>query len=244
MEALVLLAAVIGTSTLSGVFGMAGGMVLMAVYLAVLPIPDAMVLHGVTQLAANGFRCVLLGRHIDLRVVGFLTLGALAAAAVLAAFAVVLSRPAIMILLGVVPLAGALLPRTLLPRGVDDPRVAVGCGAVATTAQLTAGVAGPLLDLFFVSSRLDRFGVIATKSAVGALGHLLKLVYFGGLVADGGGGVPPWMYAAAAACALVGTRIGRAILAHVSEARFRTASRGLVLALSCLLAVRGLAEAL
>ena len=41
--------AMVGTSFLSGIFGMAGGMILVGILLAILPVPEAMMLHGVTQ---------------------------------------------------------------------------------------------------------------------------------------------------------------------------------------------------
>lgn len=237
MIELALLVAVVLTSTLSGIFGMAGGILLMAAYLAVLPVADAMVLHGVTQVAANGFRWVLLWRHVAWRPAAMVVLGSLVAAAALGAAAVVLPRPAVMILLGALPLLGLVLP--LPARGVERPGVAVGCGVVATSAQLTAGVSGPLLDLFFVSTSLNRFQVVATKAFCQSLGHGLKLLYFGVWVTQAGGAVPGWFYAAAVVCALAGTRIGGLVLARLAEHHFRRHSRLLVGAIGAVLVVRG-----
>ena len=59
-----LLFTVFMTSLLSGVFGMAGGVVLMGVFTALLPVAAAMVTHGAVQLIANGFRAVLHRRHL------------------------------------------------------------------------------------------------------------------------------------------------------------------------------------
>ena len=59
-----LLATMVGTSFLSGIFGMAGGLILVGVLLAIMPLPAAMMLHGVTQLASNGWRALLWWRHI------------------------------------------------------------------------------------------------------------------------------------------------------------------------------------
>ncbi|MBI3707351.1 MAG: sulfite exporter TauE/SafE family protein, partial [Proteobacteria bacterium] len=64
MIALALCLVMIGTSFLSGIFGMAGGMILIGVLLALLPLPEAMVLHGVTQMASNGWRAVLWVRYV------------------------------------------------------------------------------------------------------------------------------------------------------------------------------------
>src|SRR5690242_1273717 len=44
------------TSFISGILGMAGGMILMGVLLASLTVPAAMLLHGITQFSANGWR--------------------------------------------------------------------------------------------------------------------------------------------------------------------------------------------
>ena len=49
-------AAVLFTAFLSGIFGMAGGMILLGLLLAMLPLAQAMLLHGITQLASNGWR--------------------------------------------------------------------------------------------------------------------------------------------------------------------------------------------
>ena len=57
---LVALAAVaVVTSFISGIFGMAGGMLLIGFLLAVLPVPVAMVFHGIIQIAANAWRAWL-----------------------------------------------------------------------------------------------------------------------------------------------------------------------------------------
>ncbi|MGZ5081409.1 MAG: hypothetical protein ACXWHZ_18785, partial [Usitatibacter sp.] len=47
------------TSFISGILGMAGGMILMGILLAMMPVPAAMMLHGITQLASNAWRAVL-----------------------------------------------------------------------------------------------------------------------------------------------------------------------------------------
>ena len=52
-------AAVLGTSFLGGIFGMIGGLVLMGVLLLFLPVPAAMTLHAITQMTANGWRALV-----------------------------------------------------------------------------------------------------------------------------------------------------------------------------------------
>ena len=47
------------TTFLSGIFGMAGGLILIGVLLVLLPIQTAMVLHAVTRMASCGWRALL-----------------------------------------------------------------------------------------------------------------------------------------------------------------------------------------
>ena len=77
--AAMLFAAVLGTSFLSGIFGMAGGLILMGFLLAVLPVASAMALHAITQMASNGWRAVLWRQHIHWRVFGWTVVGKLIA---------------------------------------------------------------------------------------------------------------------------------------------------------------------
>ena len=44
------------TSLLSGVVGMAGGLILIVVLVMIMPVPSAMILHGIVQGVANGSR--------------------------------------------------------------------------------------------------------------------------------------------------------------------------------------------
>ena len=74
-------ALMIGTALLSGVFGMAGGLILIGVLLVIFPLPTAMVLHAVTQMASNGWRAVLWWRHIEWRIMGYSIAGNLVSVA-------------------------------------------------------------------------------------------------------------------------------------------------------------------
>jgi hypothetical protein len=61
---LVLTTTMVATAFVSGIFGMAGGLILIGVLLALLPVPEAMALHAVTQMASNGWRALLWVRYV------------------------------------------------------------------------------------------------------------------------------------------------------------------------------------
>lgn len=228
------------TSVVSAVLGMAGGMILMGIYAVALPVQAAMILHGVTQLFANGFRAFLLRDRIHGRTLGWYALGAIAAMGLFTWLAIVVSGPVLFLLLGAIPLVLSLLPRRFAPR-FENRGAAAACGALVTAAHLLAGVSGSLLDVFFVRAELDRFEVIATKAVTQTAGHALKILYFGLLVPRGQleRGLPLWLYPALVLCAYLGTRSGGRILESLSEARFRRWTGRVVMGLSLLYLWRG-----
>jgi len=143
----VVLVAVLLTATLSGVLGMAGGLLLMGVLLLVLPTAVAFVVHGLLQLVSNGWRTVLHRRHVRWRVIAWYALGSVAAAGLLGALAWVPSKPVTYLALGLVP-GLVWLPRRWLALDITRPPQAVAAGLLSTGINLVAGVSGPLLDVF------------------------------------------------------------------------------------------------
>lgn len=225
----ILAVSALATSFISGILGMAGGMIFMGVLLALLPVPEAMVLHGVTQFASNGWRAILWRTAIDWRVFRGIAYGTLAAAAFFTFVQLVVSKPLAFIVLGLTPFAVLALPRDL---ALDVQRRGhpLACGLVCGSLSLVGGVSGPLLDVFFVRSAMDRRAVVATKAATQALGHVVKIVYFGALVATANrGSVDPLLAAAMIALAVAGTTLARKILERMTDASFRQWTRWTVM---------------
>jgi uncharacterized membrane protein YfcA len=230
--------ATLATSFVSGVLGMAGGMILMGVLLALLPLPAAMLLHGVIQLAANGSRALLLRRDICWPVFGGYAAGALTALALFALVHAVVDKSMALVAMGLTPFAAMALPRRL-HLSVTRRLHPLACGLMCQSLSLTAGVAGPLLDTFFVRANMSRHAVVATKAMTQCLSHVLKVVYFGSVMAAGGG-VPAWIAAAAVLLAFAGTSASRRALECISDAAFRAWTRWTVLALGAIYLVTGM----
>ena len=95
-------------------------------------------------------------QFIDRRIVGLPDRPG-AAVAPFALVSLVLSRPWVLIALGATPFLTYLLPRQL-ELNVDRARQPALCGFVCVAVQLLSGVSGPLLDTFFVPSKLDEGG--------------------------------------------------------------------------------------
>lgn len=210
---------ILGTSFLSGIFGMAGGLILVGVLLASMPLPDAMALHAVTQIASNGWRCALWIGHVRWRVVAYYGAGCLVAVGAWSLVRFVPEKPWALLGLGASPFLVRLLPRGLRPNAESAPQ-AVLYGGTCMMLMLLTGVSGPLADSFFLGGRLEKRQIIATKSMVQTLSHLLKLVYFAALIEDAGR-VDPWLAGAAILASAAGTVLARRVVEAMSDASFR-----------------------
>ena len=217
------------TATLSGVFGMAGGLVLMGALALVLPVSAAFVTHGLLQLVANGWRAVLHRRHVRWDIVGWYALASLIAGVVVSFLAFTPSKPLLFLLLGLVP-GLTWLPQRWINLDAAKPAQAFVSGLSVTGLNLTAGVAGPLLDIFFVRTELTRHAIVATKAATQVFAHLAKIVVYGApLVAGGGKGLPPWwVFALAVPLSMLGTVVGGRILDRMSDVNFKRWTRWIV----------------
>lgn len=234
---IVLLLCVLATSAISGVLGMAGGMILMAILVSAVSVSAAMLIHGAVQATSNGARAWFLRSHIQWRILPAYALGAAVAFGAFSALTIVPDTGFVLIAIGLFPWLARALPRL---RGLDvcHQPTAVLCGLVVTAAQLVAGASGPLLDVFYLNARLNRFEIIASKAFTQTLGHLLKLVYYGliiGVTED----IAVAFYASAMAVAVAGTRLGTRLLHHWDDARFRTVSGRIILLIATVCLIKG-----
>ena len=241
LVAAAVLTVVFATSALSGVFGMAGGLVLMGALALLLPVSAAFVTHGVVQLIANGWRAALHRRHISWPIVAVFSAGSLVAAVVVALVAFTPSKPLLFLLLALVSLA-VWVPKRWLHLDARRPVHSFANGVISTVLNLSAGVAGPLMDVFYVRTELTRHQIVATKAATQVLNHLAKIAVYGlPLAAVGGEALPPlWLFLAAAPLSIGGTILGGRILDRMSDDSFRGWIRWIVTAIGFVYFVRGL----
>src|ERR1700731_1570807 len=142
----------VATAFLSGLFGMAGGLILIGVLLALMPLPTAMVLHAITQMASNGWRAFLWRRPIRGRAVAVYLIGCAGGLAVLAITRSVPEKPIALLLLGVTPFMARLMPADLKPNP-DSIWQGTFYGSICMGLMLMTGVSGPLLDTFFLGGK-------------------------------------------------------------------------------------------
>jgi uncharacterized protein len=226
-----LFATSVATSFLSGIFGMAGGMVLMGVLLALLTVPEAMALHAVAQLASNGWRGLLWIGHVRWRPVAAYMSGCAVALTVLSFLQFVPSKPLALLSLGVSPFLVRLLPRSFRP---DPQRLLDGAvyGTACMSLMLLAGVAGPLLDTFFIGGTLNRKEIVATKAVCQIFGHAAKLFYFGALLAQAAS-VDLGAAAMVILASMIGTMAAKPVLERLTDLQYRRWATYIITVIAC-----------
>jgi len=230
-------------AVISGLFGMAGGLVFMGIIASLMSVSAAMVVHGIVQSVSNGSRSRILREHIRWDILGWQLLGAMPAIALMLWVAFTPNKAQLFLALGLLPLL-LWLPKGLLAGDAEKPAHAILCGAMVMGLNLSAGVAGPALDFFYVKTALTRKAIVATKAVTMFASHLVKIGYFGIplLRAEGLSDLPPlWVLVLAIPAVILGTKIGTSLLEKFSDVGFRKYTRILVTAVGTIYVLRGLA---
>lgn len=239
--AVVLLLAVFCTSMLSGIFGMAGGLVLLGILLLVLPVGTAIAVQGAIQLIANGSRAWFSRDYIDWRVLAIMTMGLLVAGALLFTLRYVPDLATVCIVIGLLPVL-LWIPQSWLALDASKPHHAFICGLLGGGINLAVGVAGPTIDMFFIRTPMDRRTIIATKAAAQVVNHAGKVAFYwhATLMLTG----LDWgIVALAAPFAVLGTSVGHWVLQRLTDANFKAWTRLIVTAIGIYYLIRGISLA-
>lgn len=230
--------AVLFTSTLSGVFGMAGGLVLLAALLTLLPVATAIAVQGAIQIVANGSRAILSRKYIDWRILGMICVGLVAAAILLFILRYTPDLATVCIAIGLMPIL-VWIPKDWLALDASKPHHAFLCGLLGGGLNLAVGVSGPTVDIFFIRTQMDRRTIVATKAATQVVSHAAKVVFYGATASAMVAG--DWLIVLVAApFAIAGTNLGYHILQRLSDAGFRAWTRWIVTFIGIFYLLRGL----
>lgn len=225
----VLLVAALLTSTLSGMAGMAGGVTLLAVMTATLPVGLVVPLHGVVQLASNSSRIGILLPSVRWPVIGYfaptVAVGALGAA---------------LLWRGDLPFFRAGIGAFILlflawrrwsPRLRSLPVWTYAPLGLATGfLGLFVGAVGPMVAPFFLRDDFRKEETVATMAVAQAWVHFVKLPAFLAL----GFSYRPHLglLAALMACTVAGNWLGTRLLAKFSEKGFALFFEGVLAAVA------------
>lgn len=224
------------TSAISGVFGMAGGMILMTVLLALMPVPAAMAIHASIQTVSNGWRCFLWRRHIVWGALPFYFMGVATGFAIVAAVTFVPDKAVALIVMGALPLL-SLAARRWFVLNITNRLHAFGGAIILTFIQMTAGVVGPLLDVLYNNAPLTRQQIVSTKAFTQTSMHLLRLVYYSLFIPVATRGlswpddVSGWHLMLFLVASIAGTSAAALLLKRLSDETFKGMTNILIMAI-------------
>jgi len=237
----IVVTASLATAFLSSIFGMLGGLILMGILVSLINVGPAMILHGLIQMTSNGYRAWLNLKDINWKIVGTLFLGNVLAMAILFFIAFVPDRITVLLALGLLPYIAWAMPSSFAFDVTKTP-VGILAGIVVVGTNLLAGVGGPLLDVFFQRVEMTRHQVVATKAVAQFLGHVSKVIFFGGLAVSSTSENWPalWLLIIAMAASIVGTSLGKKVLDKINDRIFFLWTQRIMLAVGAVLITRAI----
>ena len=238
---LIIVLATFATAFLSSIFGMLGGLILMGILVSLLPVAPAMVLHGLIQTTSNGYRAWLNRNDINWKIISSLLLGSIFSLIILFFIAFQPNQITVIFALGVLPFIAWLVPKEF-SLDITKPHIAVLAGFVVVFTNLIAGVGGPLLDVFFQRVEMTRHQVVATKAVAQTIGHISKIVFFGGLIISFSfeNWPDPLLLATAVVLSVIGTTLGKRVLDIIDDEIFFRWTQIIILSVGALFIIRGL----
>lgn len=141
---LIILLATLSTAFLSSIFGMLGGLILMGVLITIMPVSQAMVLHGLIQLTSNGYRAWLNKTDIKWNIVSTLIIGNIIALVGLFSLAFVPDKVTVLLVIGLLPYIAWALPKNN-SLDLSNKPIGILAGMVVVGSNLLSGTGGPLL---------------------------------------------------------------------------------------------------
>ena len=217
---LIILLTTLSTAFLSSIFGMLGGLILMGALITIMPVSQAMVLHGLIQLTSNGYRAWLNKTDIKWNIVSTLIIGNIISLVGLFSLAFVPDKITVLLVLGLLPYIAWAFPKN---NSLDVSKKPIGilAGMVVVGSNLLSGTGGPLLDIFFQRVNMTRHQVVATKAVAQSLGHISKIIFFGFLTTSKFNTWPSfWLIFFAVIASVIGTTLGKIILDKIDDRTF------------------------
>jgi uncharacterized membrane protein YfcA len=235
----VLFGVTVVTSIISGILGMAGGLLLLIALLVRLEPLVAIPIHGLVQLVSNGSRAVFLRQHVQWRAVLRFAWPLLPAGALGVWFARSIPPAVGQIGIGVFVLLSSWVPSALAfgAGPANAERALPWGGALVGFFSTVVGATGPLLGPFILALGLGSEGTVATLAACQIFQHGTKVALFGLTGFPISRFLLPML--ALSAAAVLGSALGTRLLDRVPQSTFRRVVRVVLSLLALELVLEG-----
>ena len=173
------------TSTIAGVVGLGGGLLLIAILPSFLPINALIPVHGLSQVSSNLSRAYFGRKNIQYQVIPKFLIGSLIGVGIFALFLNIISIEYIPLFIGVYILLS--LWSQTFNDNIKKYENYYLIGFFQTGLSVIVGTTGPLTMTLLLKEFKDKDKVVATSAILMSITHILKVcvfVYFGFLFFD------------------------------------------------------------
>ena len=178
LEFITLIISAFLSATISGLVGMAGGILLLGTMLFVMPLPVLVPIHGLVQLASNTSRTFILRAYVHRKILFWFTCGVpIGGYLGYRVLSHVVAPDYLLLLIVTLLLYVVFKPKKFPYIHIPLPAFFI-LGIVATFLSSLIGATGPLLAPFFIRTDLKKEEIVASKAACQFMTHLVKIPIF------------------------------------------------------------------
>lgn len=168
------------TSTVAGIVGLGGGMMLIAILPSFLPLNALIPVHGLTQMSSNFSRAVFGYKDVQYETIPKFLIGSLAGIALFASIISMISLEYVPLFIGVYILLS--LWSKKFNNKIKKYENYYLVGFLQSGLSIVVGATGPLTMTLLLKDYEDKDKVVATGAALMSITHILKVfvfMYFG-----------------------------------------------------------------
>jgi uncharacterized membrane protein YfcA len=164
------------TSTVAGIVGIGGGMMLIAILPSFLPLNALIPVHGLTQMSSNFSRAVFGYKDVQFEVVPKFLLGSICGIALFASILFYISLEYVPLFIGIYILLS--LWSKKFNEKIKRYESYFLAGFFQTGLSIVVGATGPLTMTLLLKDYNDKHKVVATGAALMSITHILKVFVF------------------------------------------------------------------
>ncbi len=164
------------TSTIAGIVGLGGGMILIAVLPSFLPINALVPVHGLTQMSSNLSRAVFGWKDVKVEVIPKFLIGSILGVSFFATILYFISLTYVPLFIGIYILLS--LWSKKFNEKIKRFESYYLIGFIQSGFSIVVGATGPIATTLLVKDFNDKDIVVATAAALMSITHLLKIFAF------------------------------------------------------------------
>ncbi len=216
-------------SIISGITGMGGGTILLAIIALIIETSYIVPLHASVQLVSNSTRLILFFKHIKWKILAFFIVGIIPGALLGIHLFNMLDKNIIKLLMGIF-----ILIITLMPKSKKETKSSHSLflliGFISGLIGIFFGAIGPFIAPFFLRKDIIKEELVATKAACQTISHLIKILLFGFI---GINIFEIWqVFLTLSIIVILGTFIGKRLLHTISDNLFKRIFKALLFLIS------------